>query len=116
MTLDMGTDALRVQMREMQQRALYAMEVQAHSSAKALEADARIHAPWTDRSGAARNTMTGRAQRSGAVFTITLSGNVRHLVYLELARERKWAAMWPAMQRNAERILKNMARAGGFRS
>lgn len=115
MALEMNTQQLHQQLREMQLKSLYAMEMQAHTSAKVLEADARIHAPWTDRSGAARNTISGRAQRSGAVFTITLSGNVRHLVYLELAHERKWAAMWPAMQRNAERILKNMARAGGFK-
>lgn len=115
MALEMNTQQLHQQLREMQQKSLYAMEIQARTSAKTLEADARIHAPWTDRSGAARNTMTGRAQRNGAVFTITLSGNVRHLVYLELAHGRKWAAIWPAMQRNAERILKNMARAGGFK-
>lgn len=114
MTLDMGTQDLRAQLREMQLRALYAMDVQTQVSAKALEADARIHAPWKDHTGAARSSITGRAQRSGAVFTITLSGNVRYLVYLELAHGRKWAAMWPAMQRNAERILKNIARAGGF--
>lgn len=114
MTLDTGAQDLRARLKEMQQRALYAMEVQARASAGALEADARTGAPWTDRSGAARNSIVGRAQRSGTTFTITLSGNVRYLVYLELAHERRWAALWPSMQRNAERILKNIARAGGF--
>lgn len=53
MTLDMGTQDLRAQLREMQLRALYAMDVQTQVSAKALEADARIHAPWKDHTGAA---------------------------------------------------------------
>lgn len=114
MALNMDTQALRSSLREMQLRSLHSMDVQAQVSAKALEADARTGAPWRDRSGAARNNIYGRAQRSGTVFTITLSGNVRYMVYLELAHGRKWAALWPAMERNAQRILTNMARAGGF--
>ena len=114
MALNMNTQALRGTLRDMQLRSLYAMDVQAQVSAKALEADARTGAPWHDRSGAARNGITGRAQRSGTVFTITLSGSVRYMVYLELAHGRKWAALWPAMERNGQRILANIARAGGF--
>ena len=114
MALNMNTRALHSALRDMQLRSLYAMDAQAQVSAKALESDARTGAPWHDRSGAARNGITGRAQRSGAVFTITLSGNVRYMVYLELAHGRKWAALWPAMERNAQRILTNMAKAGGF--
>ena len=115
MAFTLDTNALRNSIRDLQQRSLYAMEVQAQVSAKALESDARIGAPWQDRTGAARNCITGRAERRGTVFTITLSGNVRYLVYLELAHGRKWAALWPAMQRDAERILKNMVIAAALR-
>lgn len=111
-TMDMG--ALRSELQRMQQRSLHAMEVQAQASAKSLEAQARVGAPWQDRTGAARGGITGRAERRGAVFTITLSGSVHYLVYLELAHGRKWAALWPAMEKNAQRILTSMARAGGF--
>lgn len=114
MPLKIDTGNLRRALGEMERRQLCAMEVQSQVAAKVLEADARENAPWRDHTGHARGGIRARAQRSGSVITITLSGSVRYLVYLELAHGKRWAALWPAMQRNQERILRSIARAGGF--
>lgn len=114
MSLNIDTGMLRRGLNELEQKKLYAMEVQSIIAARTLESDARTGAPWRDRTGHARSGIHGSARRSGSVITITLSGNVRYLVYLELAHGRKWAALWPAMQRNQERILRSIIKAGGF--
>ena len=94
---------------EYQQRALYDMQSQAQTAARNLEAEAKVSAPWSDITGSARGGIRGRADRSGSRITITLSGSVRYMVYLELAHGKRWAILWPTMQRNADRILQSLA-------
>ena len=115
MGFQMDTSGLSRSLSGMAQRQLYAQEVMARNAAKQMEADAKASAPWKDRTGLARGGITGNSVRSGSIFTITLSGSVRYMVYLELAHGKKWAILWPTMQKHQQQILDTFARIGGMR-
>lgn len=110
MGFNMDTAALSRKLGEMERRRLFAQQTYAQTAARQLEAFAKADAPWKDRSGHARGGLTGTARRSGAVFTITLSGSAHYLVYLELAHGKKYAVLWPTLQKHQQRILQGFAR------
>lgn len=115
MSLKLDASALSRTMYDLQMRTRENCELYARNAAKELESLAKAEAPWIDRTGHARGGITGTAVRSGSQITIALSGSVRYLVYLELAHGKKWAVLWPVMQRHAPRILQGFARIGGIR-
>lgn len=91
-------------------RGLQAAELYGVAAGRELESFAKADAPWTDRTGHARGGITGASQRTGHTVTITLSGSVRYMVYLELAHGRRWATLWPTLQKHAQRIVDVWAR------
>lgn len=115
MGINIDTSTLSRALDEMDRRRLFAQQTYAQNAAKQLESQAKAGAPWTDRTGHARGGLSGTSQRRGSVFTITLSGSVRYMVYLELAHGKKWAVLWPTMQKNSQQILQGFARIGGLK-
>ena len=115
MGFQMDAGGLYRQLAEMDRRRLFAQETAARTAAKRMEADAKASAPWRDHTGHARGGITGTCERHGSVITITLSGSVRYLVYLELAHGKKYAILWPTMQKHKDAVLEQMARIGGMR-
>lgn len=111
----MNVRNLSRQLSEIDQRRLYRQEVTARTAAARMEAWAKANKRWKDHTGHAVGGLRGRSARSGAVITITLSGSVRYMVYLELAHKKKYAILWPALQRHQSEILNAMARIGGMR-
>lgn len=119
MPFRMDASQLSRQLYAMERRTLGRMTAYAQTAAKQLEATAKAEAPWTDRTAHARGGLTGSAARSGSVIRITLSGSVRYLVYLELAHGKRFAVLWPTMQKHQQRILNGFARvasSGGSRT
>ena len=115
MGFQMDTSGLSRAMFDMQKRQMERMTSYAQVAAKTMEADAKVSAPWSDHTGNARGGITGNSVRSGSIFTITLSGSVRYMVYLELAHGKKWAILWTTMQKHQQQILDTFARIGGMR-
>lgn len=76
------------------------------TAGKDLEAKAKAKAPWTDRTGNARNTIQGGFQWSGENGVIYISGNVDYFQYLELYHQKRWAILWPTITANQADILK----------
>ena len=107
-TIDTAT--LSRKLEEAERRRLFAQQIYAQNAAKELERAAKTGAPWKDRSSLARGGLRGTARRSGSTFTITLSGSVHYLVYLELAHGKKYAVLWPTLQKHQQRILQGFAR------
>lgn len=60
----------------------------ATSEASRAEAWMKENAPWTDRTGNARQGLFGRSERSGNVITVTLGGTMDYIPYLELGTYR----------------------------
>lgn len=110
MGFSIDTATLSRKLEEAERRRLFAQQTYAQTAAKQLENFAKADAPWKDRSGHARGGLIGTARRSGSIFTITLSGSAHYLVYLELAHGKKYAVLWPTLQKHQQRILQGFAR------
>lgn len=82
-----------------------ALELYANTAALKMEADAKRNAPWTDRTGNARNSIQGGYGWDGDKLVIILSGNVSYFVYLELANEKKYAILVPTTEKYTPEIL-----------
>ena len=87
-----------------------AIGVYADTAAKKMEGEAKKNAPWTDRTGNARNSIQGDFGWQGNKAVITLGGNMDYSVWLELAYEKKYAILKPTIDRNAPEILKGYQR------
>ncbi len=87
-----------------------AIGLYADTAAKKMEGEAKINAPWTDRTTNSRNSIQGDFNWQGNKAIIALSGNVDYFVYLELAHEKKYAILKPTIDRNAPEILKGCQR------
>lgn len=82
----------------------------ADTAAKQLEEDAKRNAPWVDRTSNARNSIQGSYGWRGNHLVITVSGNMEYSVWLELAREKRYAILVPTIQKNAPAIFKAFRR------
>lgn len=87
-----------------------AIGLYADTASKKMEGEAKINAPWTDRTGNARNSIQGDFDWQGNKAVITLSGNMDYSAWLELAHEKKYAILKPTIDRNAPEILKGYQR------
>lgn len=101
--LEKGLDRHRM-MTEYGLRQVGAME------AKRLAIYAQAHRPWHDRSHMARLGIHGRADFGGNQLKISVSGSVNYMVYLEFARKKKWAILWPTIGRKGQEAIGNIAR------
>ncbi len=81
--------------------------------AAVLEAYAKSHHPWTPRTGATDASTAGTVIDGGEIIDIYLSAGMDYDVFLELAREGKWAWLWPALTANAGRIKTILTRRLG---
>ena len=69
------------------------------------EADAKSSAPWKDRTGNARNSITGtQAVKEGSKYIGHLFIGVFYGVYLELCNHGKFRVVWPTIEREATRV------------
>lgn len=62
------------------------------------EAYAKVNAPWTNRTGAARASLTGVSSVAGASGEITISHGVDYGIWLEVAHGRVWGIIPQAIQ------------------
>lgn len=76
----------------------------ARTSALAMEAAAKIHAPWHNDTGAARNSLRGFAQRDGDRIQIILCAGMEYSPFLELARGGKYAIIWPTIEQELPQL------------
>lgn len=72
-----------------------------------LQREARLNAPWTDRTGAAREGLSAAALSSLAaqdIVRIYLFHTVPYGIFLELSRGGKYAVIMPTIERLAPTI------------
>lgn len=72
-------------------KAMIAIRMYAENSALALQNSARQNARWTDRTGHARQRLTGTALPLSNGYKLRLAHGVDYGKWLELANERKYA-------------------------
>lgn len=71
----------------------------ANNGAQKMEAYAKQHRPWTDRTGRARQSLKGSAYRVNKGYRLEIAHGVSYGVYLEYAHERKFAILWPTVEK-----------------
>ena len=82
-----------------------AIAMYAQNGALALQNYAREHRPWTDRTGHARQRLTGSVARVSEGYQITLAHGVDYGIWLELAHEKKYAIIQPTIKAKSPEIL-----------
>jgi len=65
-----------------------------------LEAYAKAHRPWTDRTGNARQSLFSVSELAGEIVTIYLSHGMEYGVFLELCNSGQYAIIMPTLQAN----------------
>lgn len=88
------------------ERLLSAVFDLAQYFAARIEAYAKQHAPWTDRTGNARQGLTGRAFRTATAVTILLFGAASYQIWLELAHGGHWGIILKALEANYSPYMK----------
>jgi hypothetical protein len=71
---------------------------QAERFAKIAEQRAQQNAPWEDRTGDARNGLTGSAETTGVETTITLAHTVDYGLWLEVRWNGRYAIIMPTLE------------------
>ena len=89
--------------------AMAAVGLYAETAGKKLEAEAKSQAPWIDRTGNSRQTITGGFKWRGDTCVIYVCGNMQYSVFLELCNEKRYATLWPALNRLQPNILRGFA-------
>lgn len=66
---------------------------------------------WGDVTGATQTSITGSSEKLyNDVYRVVLSAGMSYDVFLELARNGKWAWLWPAVEANQDNIRAILAR------
>lgn len=95
---------------ELEEKAIKATELYANVSGTKMANSAKTNAPWTDRTGNSRQTIDYNVQPKGTITEIQIRGNTPHFKYLELAHEKRFAILWPTIQKLSAEILKGWAK------
>lgn len=90
-----------------------AIGLYADTASKKMEGEAKKNAPWTDRTGNARNSIQGDFGWQGNKAVITLSGNMDYSVWLELAHGKKYAILKPTIDKFTPEILRGYQKVVG---
>ncbi len=75
-----------------------ALKMYCDTSCRRLEGYAREHAPWKDRSGAARLRLNSSYQTTSTGYRLKLAHGVEYGIYLELSHEKRFAVIYPTIQ------------------
>jgi len=75
-----------------------AIRMYAETSALKLQNYARDKAPWTDRTGHARQRLTGTSGKVQKGYQLTLAHGVDYGIWLELAHEKRFQIIPPTIQ------------------
>ncbi len=70
-----------------------------------LESYAKSNHPWKPDTGATDVSTRGFVEDAGEVINIYLTAGMDYDIFLELARDGKWAWLFPAILANQDRIL-----------
>ena len=75
-----------------------AIQMLAEQGGKKLENFAKENRKWTDRTGHARQRLTGGSEKSGSIYRIFLAHGVDYGIWLELAHEKRFSIIPQAIE------------------
>ena len=77
-----------------------------------METFAKANAPWSDRTGASRQSLTGTTEKSAALLKIWLYGDTPYLPFLETGTRnmRPFPIIWPTIAAHAKPLMDDLRR------
>lgn len=78
------------------------------TSAQKLRTLAVKNRPWTDHTAHARQRLHGECERYDTGIRIILAHGVEYGVYLEFAHEKRYAVIYPILQREAGNVMQGL--------
>lgn len=77
-----------------------------------METFAKANAPWSDRTGASRQSLTGTTEKSAALLKIWLYGDTPYLPFLETGTRnmRPFPVIWPTIAAHAKPLMDDLRR------
>lgn len=78
------------------------------TSAKKLRTLAVKNRPWTDHTAHARQRLHGECERYDTGIRMILAHGVEYGVYLEFAHEKRYAVIYPILQREAGNVMQGL--------
>ena len=100
-----------VYLRNYQAGSLRKMRSAFRTIAKDLEQYAKANAPWEDRTGMARMSLSGKMSGARGDYAATLSHGVPYGVYLERSNTGRFAILRPTVDALFPSILSNVQNA-----
>lgn len=101
----------------LESRTDMALRMYAETAAKDLEGYMKQNAPWTNRTGHARQRLTGTVEDVPKGYRIKLAHGVDYGLHLEYANEKKYAILEPALLSQSNKVVKGfgklLSRLGG---
>lgn len=82
-----------------------AIRMYAETAAVDLQSHMRDNAPWTDRTGHARQRLTGTVTKVTGGYKITLAHGVDYGIWLELAHEKRFAIIQPTILIKSNEVM-----------
>ena len=70
---------------------------------------AKADHPWENQTGESQGSIRGFVEEAGpGIITATLSAGAGYDVFLELAKDGRWAWLWPAVEANMDEIKRKL--------
>lgn len=99
MAVTLDSKQLEENMRQFKSKFDAAVSVLCASGAQKMEQYAKENRPWTDRTGSARQRLKGSWEKESDGYVIKIAHGVNYGVWLEFAHERKYAILWPTVEK-----------------
>lgn len=114
MTVKFGDLDKKLRLLTLKSRADSAIDGAFSSAAQALEADAKLNAPWTDRTGNARRTLTGESRCVPmGMKRLSVIGKMQYSPKLELFYDGRYSILFPTVLKNVGEVLRDVVKAVG---
>lgn len=111
MSFRLDASKLELGLKSLETKSIAAVKMYASTGAKKFESSAKSNAPWTDRTGIARKSLTGYVEDNWTnKIRICLSHGVYYGIYLELAHEKRFAIIDPTIRLVSPEILRGYER------
>jgi hypothetical protein len=93
-----------------ERKAKAAMLMLADTGASKMQGYAQENAPWTDRTGAARQRLNGSTEETDESILIIIAHGVEYGIFLELCNEKRFAIVPKTLSSVSPEIIKSFER------
>lgn len=103
-----GSEKVIANLRDWEQQTKAALFALAQHYAAKGEKEMKEEAPWTDRTGNARQELFGEVSAEPDKLRVRLAHQVDYGVYLELCNNGRFAVLEPVAKRNAPEFIRDV--------